>query len=91
MRVDLLPTTFEGKLTKVIQESAEVIMAITKLQDFGEVATDSVTGITYNNVYDLLSEINDLEHALGRIKKHYKDRGLSVNVAYPPEGYQDSV
>ena len=78
MREDLLPKTYEGALTRVVQEAAEVIQAITKLQQYGSVATDQKTGISYNNVMDMLTEFNDLEHAMTVIRGYHRLRGQFV-------------
>lgn len=69
MREDLIPTTAEGALVRVIEECAEVTKAYCKIQRFGDLAVDPVTGIAYDNVGDLLGELNDLEHAIGELRR----------------------
>jgi hypothetical protein len=70
MREDLLPTTWEGKLARVIEETGEVLKAIGKLQRFGEYATDPVTKIQYQNKQDMFCEIFDLQSALQELVNH---------------------
>lgn len=70
MRNDLLPVDWDGKLARVVEEMGEVLKAIGKLQRFGEYATDSVTGISYQNKQDLFLEIFDLQHALQALIDH---------------------
>lgn len=72
MRYDLLPTTYNGILIRLIEEASETIKAAAKIQRFGVIATDSKTGIKYDNVADLRSEINDLKHAIGEFEKLYE-------------------
>lgn len=85
MRSDRLPNTYDEALTRIIQEAAEVIQAVTKLQQYGFVATDNKTGITYDNVVAMLSEFNDLEHAINTIRVHHKTHwGDSVNMPNIP-------
>src|SRR5712671_5052010 len=72
MRPDLLPITFRDCLSHVVEECGEVLKAIGKLDRFGEKATDPKTGIKYDNIADLLTEINDLENAMNRVKQRYQ-------------------
>jgi len=74
MRNDLLPVTYEGALCRIIQECAEVIKTITKIQQYGFRATDDKTNITYDNLKDMFSEFNDLEHAIRSIREFHKDK-----------------
>jgi len=84
MRADLLPTTYQGCLIRVVQECAEVIQAITKLWQYGSTPTDHKTGITYDNVRDILNECNDILHAIEPIILYY--RRMSVySVLYHPD------
>lgn len=69
MRRDLLPRTFAGALSKVMQECGEVIQDASKLQMFGRYATDPKTGIGYNNIKALLKECRDLEQAIIQLRK----------------------
>lgn len=64
MRKDLLPETFEGRLSKVVEECGEVLQAIGKLQRFGKRAIDKKTRIKYNNVKDAVKESRQLIMAL---------------------------
>lgn len=69
MREDLLPTSFEGRLYRLIEESAEVLKCICKLQRFGKQAIDPKTDIKYDNVADLKEELKDLKHAIDEVEK----------------------
>jgi NTP pyrophosphatase (non-canonical NTP hydrolase) len=68
-RPDLLPTTFNDCVAHVIEECGEVLQAIGKFDRFGAVATDAMTGVRYDNVADLLTEMDDLESAIGVLRK----------------------
>jgi hypothetical protein len=70
MRQDLLPVTFEGKLDRIIEECSEVIKAICKLRKHGEHARDPITNIEYDNIADMLNEMDDVEDAFGRAREH---------------------
>lgn len=70
MREDLLPVTFDGKLDRFIEECSEAIKAICKLRRFGENPTDPLTGFEYNNIQDMLNEMQDVEHAIGEVRLH---------------------
>lgn len=69
MREDVLPTTSEGRLTHLVEECSEVIKAVCKLQRFGGLAFDPVTGTTYDNITELCGEVRDLERAIRRWKE----------------------
>lgn len=71
MREDLLPTTFEGSLSKIIEESSEVLRVIAKIQMHGFEATDPKTKIKYNNLSDLWMELKDLEHSIEECYRLY--------------------
>jgi hypothetical protein len=71
MRIDLLPTTFAGSLSKLIEESSEVNRVIAKIQMHGPQATDPKTQIKYDNVRDLFLELHDLEHAIEECYRLY--------------------
>lgn len=78
MREDLLPKTFSGGLTRLIQECAEVIKATTKLQQYGPTAVDFLTGIEYDNTNKLISELTDLNHAIASVQRELSKRGFSI-------------
>jgi hypothetical protein len=78
MRADLLPNTYHGCQIRLIQETAEVIQAITKLLQYGPVAKDPKTGIEYDNVRDILSECNDALHAMATLWDYYHRRGVDI-------------
>ena len=67
-RPDLLPNTFNGCLSKLIEEMAEAAIPIAKIQLHGFIARDPVTHTEYHNVKDLLAELNDIEHAIYRLR-----------------------
>lgn len=70
-RVDLLPTTFDGKLDKLVEECGEFLQAYGKYRRFGSNPTDPKTGKQYDNVADMLLEICDIRdavEALGALK-----------------------
>lgn len=70
MRSDLLPTTWQGKADRFVEEVGECLKALGKLGRFGHSATDPLTGISYDNRGDLLSELDDLEHATKALRAH---------------------
>lgn len=70
-RPDLLPTTFEGALSKIIEESGEVNICISKIQQHDKTAIDPKTKIKYDNVVDLFAELGDLEHAIEECYRLY--------------------
>lgn len=78
MREDLLPKTFSGGLDRLIQECAEVIVATAKLNQYGDVATDDLTGITHDNVEKMISKLIDLDHASMRIRYELQRRGFMI-------------
>ena len=59
-----------GMCDHVIQECAELIVAVTKLKLFGQHAQDPYTGIVYNNAADVISEHADVDMAMTRLVKH---------------------
>lgn len=63
MTPELMPTTLAGKQERVIEEMAEVTLAIQKGKRFGWAPTE-YRGVTYNNLTDLRAEIRDLRTAL---------------------------
>lgn len=62
-----LPTTRIGKLERLIEECAEVIIAAQKLKRFG---TDIhvVDGVEYDNITKLHDEMQDLEGAMASVR-----------------------
>lgn len=71
MRNDLLPTSFDGRLARLIEETAEVLKCIGKLQRFGKQAMDPVTNVKYDNEQDLRDELKDLKHAIAELEKFW--------------------
>jgi len=69
MRSDLLPTSFDGRIARLIEEAAEVLKCIGKLQRFGKQAIDPTTNIKYDNEKDLKDELQDLKHAIQELEK----------------------
>lgn len=69
MRDDLLPTSFDGRIARLIEETAEVLKCIGKLQRFGKEAIDPKTNIKYDNLKDLKEELQDLKHAVAEVEK----------------------
>lgn len=67
MRRDLQPKNFEQALVHLIEECSEVIKAACKIQRFGTYAIDPKTGIKYDNITDLLIEIQDTKRAMYRL------------------------
>lgn len=81
MRMDLLPVTFDGKVTRLIEECSELVISLCKLQKslcklqrFGEKPTDPLTGVKYDNITDMYSEMEDVEHAINEIRIHLRGR-----------------
>lgn len=70
MREDLLPTTFDGKLYRVVEEAGEVLQAYGKMKRFGKIATDRKTGKRYDNLQDLRTELRQLHHAIEEFLNH---------------------
>lgn len=68
MREDLLPTSFEGRLSRLVEECGEVLQAVGKIQRFGREAQDPVTKIKYDNVADLRQELVDLKDSIKQIE-----------------------
>jgi NTP pyrophosphatase (non-canonical NTP hydrolase) len=68
MREDLLPQTFEGKLSRLVEECGETLQVIGKIQRFGNNPIDKVTQTRYHNFADLKSELTDLKHAIAQIE-----------------------
>jgi NTP pyrophosphatase (non-canonical NTP hydrolase) len=64
MREDLLPTTLDGKIAKVVEECGEVLHVIGKYGRHGWKPTDPKTGIQYNNLHDLGNELQDLNSSI---------------------------
>ncbi len=83
MRNDLIRTDYESMIIRVIQESAEVIHAITKFQQYGPIAIDDKTGIIYNNSTQLLSELDDVEHAMLVLLKYLTIHTNTSNIEAP--------
>lgn len=69
MRLDLLPSSLEGSLARLIEECGETLKAVGKLQRFGLKATDPLTKIEYDNVAKLHSEIDHLQHAIKEFRR----------------------
>jgi hypothetical protein len=70
-RPDLLPTTFEGSLSRLIEEMCEAGRVIAKIQQHGEIAVDPQTGIRYHNINDLFNELYDVVYAVEECKRLY--------------------
>jgi NTP pyrophosphatase (non-canonical NTP hydrolase) len=64
MRLDLMPTTFDGKLIKVVEEAGEFLQAYGKYVRFGPRPTDLMTDIKYDNIADMHRELQDLQFAV---------------------------
>lgn len=64
MRNDLLPTSFEGRLGRLVEECGEVLQCVGKIQRFGKQAQDPITKIKYDNVADLKEELQHLKHSI---------------------------
>lgn len=67
MRVDLLPTTPEGKISRVIEECGEVLQEIGKLQRYGPYPTDHRTGVEYDHWAAMTVELAQLNHAITQV------------------------
>lgn len=66
-RMDLLPTTFETKLGKIVEEAGEFMQTYDKFIRHGLIAIDPVTNKIYDNKMDMLNELNDLRFAINRL------------------------
>lgn len=69
MKTDLLPTTQEGRLDRIVEECAEVIQAICKGRRFGW-DVHQYDGVTYDNRAELDTELRDLVHAIGELRAY---------------------
>jgi len=69
MRIDLLPTSFDGRLARLVEETGEVLKVCGKILRFGKEAMDPKTNIKYDNVADLKEELQDLKHAIEEMEK----------------------
>jgi len=67
MHPEYLPTTTDGKLTHVMEESAEVIKLICKSQRFGIDSVHPVHG--YVTRTKLLAEMDDLRQAIKALER----------------------
>lgn len=63
-RPDLNPRSFDGKISKVVEECGEVLQCIGKYQIHGIMPCDGKTGISYNNIKSLETELNDAKAAI---------------------------
>jgi hypothetical protein len=91
MREDLLPTSYSGCLTRLIEESSEAIQAIAKIHQYGPRPTDAKTGIGYDNVRDMLGEFNDIEHAARSIVTYYQHRHIASDDHYHASTVRDTT
>lgn len=85
MRIDLLPTTLDGKISKTLEESGEVIHCIGKYQRHGEFATDPKTGLKYDNLSDLDGELHDLKDSIHILLEALNERRTINRDGYVPE------
>jgi hypothetical protein len=69
MKAAYLPTTRAGKLIHVMEESAEVIREIAKIQRFGLDNTNPDSPKKETNRQALLREMHDLKFAISRLEK----------------------
>jgi NTP pyrophosphatase (non-canonical NTP hydrolase) len=60
-----LPQDFNGKVWRLAEECAEVIKACSKMQRHGPIA--EFEGMRYDNVDDLVKEIQDMADAWNRV------------------------
>lgn len=65
----LLPTTFKGRLFRVVEETGEVLQIIGKAGRFGWTARDPYTGINYDNWAIMKYELGDLWDAILRFSR----------------------
>lgn len=75
-RPDLLPDTFDGGLARLSEEMHEAGIEIAHCQRFGWYAMDPKTGIEYDNVAALMKELEDVEHAIGELRRLWAERLL---------------
>ncbi len=61
-----LPTTLEGKISRIVEECAEVLKAIGKAQRFGLEKTGPAGG--FSNAAEILNECADLRHAISDVE-----------------------
>lgn len=69
MRKDLLPTTFDAKLAKIVEEAGEFLQAYGKYIRHGATPTDPLTGISYDNIKDMKAELEDLKSSIERLNE----------------------
>lgn len=70
MREDLLPTSFEGRLGRLIEECGEVLHVAGKILRFGKQAQDPKTKIKYDNTADLHEELQHLKHSIQHMEEY---------------------
>ena len=58
---------------KLIEECAELIQALCKFKNFGPQITDPITGVYYNNLLQIKSEIADVECAIARLQNSWSE------------------
>lgn len=78
MRPDLLPKDLDGSMARFVEEVGECLKPLGKIGRFGLIATDAVTGITYDNALDLFNELHDLEHAILDLRDRLSDARLKA-------------
>ncbi len=71
-RPDLLPWDLEGKLAHYIEEVGESLKAIGKFNRFGPTPTDSKTGSTYDNIADILLELDDVIFTATKLNAQFR-------------------
>jgi hypothetical protein len=74
MHAEFLPTGLAGKFGRLVEECAEVLLAIGKIERFG---LDSVNPLIpedqrVTNRNALLGELSDLEHAIEEVRQEVK-------------------
>jgi phosphoribosyl-ATP pyrophosphohydrolase len=67
MKVKFLPTTLAGKIVHVMEESAEVILAVSKIHRFG--LDNEHPDTKESNRAALKREMRDLKFAITRLEK----------------------
>lgn len=70
-RADLLPTTFDGALAKLVEECGEVLQVVGKIGRHGVRAVDHKTRIEYDNGADLVREMIDVEEAIALVRFYF--------------------